>query len=167
MYAMPPTRHLSVHATATKNENFLPFSCTFIFKSSRNSIKKVLKDCGNLFVISNTSILRTFATTTKMFLYIEVQFIINLQNPEFPGPNSASVPSFMLLWHQKLKNRQTKLPKTNEDINLIHLLSHVDIHSLYRGTFYNCPSGLCLLCYTKEFVKSSFRSIYFPVFWPG
>ena len=60
---------------------------------------------------------------------------------EFYG--SILAPSYTWLQHYKLKNRQTKLLKTTVHINFIlvvlfgiHLLSHSDIYSLYRGKCY-------------------------------
>ena len=100
--------------------------------------------------------LTNFRENYQNVCYIEVQLIINLQNPSFPDldnySNNTSVPSYAELRHQKLKNRQTKLLKTTVHINFIlvgpfgiYLLSHGDIYSLYRGKFYVWAYGLCSL----------------------
>ena len=122
---------------------------------------EVQRDRGNLLVKSRVRYiehlhLTNFWENYQNVRYIEVQLIINLQNPLFPDLknycNNTSVPSYAQLRHQKLKNRQTKLLKTVVHINFIlvglfgiYLLSHGDIYSLYRGKFYVWACGFCSL----------------------
>ena len=80
----------------------------YYLKIQWNLDLKVVRDCGNLFVVSNISILQILEKTTKMFIYIKVQLIINLQNPVFPSLNNVSVQSCYVAMALETQERANK-----------------------------------------------------------
>ena len=76
--------------------------------------------------------------------------MINLQNPAFPDLNNyCNTKLYIATALETQEQAKKKLLKATVHINFIHvglfgfhLLSHVDIYSLYRGIFYNCAFGL-------------------------
>ena len=97
--------------------------------------------------------LTNFRENNQNVRYIEVQLIINLQNPVLPGPAAFETQEQA----NKTVSPRPPLYFILFDLFGIHLLSHVYIYSLYRDTIIFKIALLdCVRLYNEDFVKSRF-----------